>query len=122
MKDCIFCSKELEVQIQNEKAIAIFDKFPVSKGHILIIPKKHFSDWFNTDIEYKAAMMELLEEAKVMLDSQFAPDGYNIGINCGAVAGQTIMHTHMHLIPRYNNDMEKPEGGVRGVIPHKQKY
>ncbi|MFA9556733.1 HIT family protein [Evansella sp. AB-rgal1] len=119
--NCAFCSN-VEMVLENNLAFAIFDKYPVNKGHLLIIPKRHVSDFFDTTDEERAAFNELLEEGKKLLDSKFRPDGYNIGVNCGETAGQTIFHVHVHLITRFFGDMEDPRGGVRGVIPEKQKY
>ncbi|WP_096200016.1 HIT family protein [Bacillus sp. FJAT-45350] len=118
---CPFCHPE-NIITSNALAYAIYDKYPVNSGHILIIPKRHVSDYFETTIEERTAFNELLEECKELLDYQFKPNGYNIGINCGEVAGQTIFHVHVHLIPRFKGDMDEPRGGVRGVIPEKQKY
>lgn len=119
--ECLFCHSE-EVVLENKLAWARFDKFPVNPGHMLIITRRHVTDFFSSTKEERQAIDLLLEEAKRLLDDRFKPDGYNIGINCGPAAGQTIMHLHIHLIPRYNGDMENPRGGVRGVIPGKQKY
>jgi diadenosine tetraphosphate (Ap4A) HIT family hydrolase len=99
-----------------------YDKFPVSNGHCLIIPKRHVGTWFDMNKEEQTEAFELVDKVKALLDDQYAPDGYNIGMNCGDVAGQTIPHAHIHVIPRYNGDMENPRGGVRGVIPEKQGY
>ncbi|WP_216827468.1 HIT family protein [Alkalihalobacterium elongatum] len=118
---CPFCHPE-SIVLSNEFAFAIFDKYPVNKGHLLIIPKRHVSDFFETTLEERAAINELLEEGKSLLDEKFHPDGYNIGINCGEMSGQTIFHVHVHLIPRYKGDIENPRGGVRGVIPEKRLY
>lgn len=119
--ECLFCHPE-EVVLENELVWARFDKFPVNPGHMLVITRRHITDFFASTKEERQAIDALLEEAKRLLDNRFNPDGYNIGINCGPAAGQTIMHLHIHLIPRYNGDMENPRGGVRGVIPGKQKY
>lgn len=121
--DCPFCniSKE-DILLENEYAIAFFDKFPVSKGHVLIVPKLHKSNYFDLHIVEKIAVFRLLEDVKEALDYMYEPDGYNIGINVGEAAGQTIPHCHIHVIPRYKGDVEDPTGGVRGVIPNKQKY
>jgi len=110
------------VILENRLAWAKFDRFPVNPGHLLIITRRHITDFFHSTEEERAAINSLLEEAKLLLDDRFNPDGYNIGINCGSAAGQTIMHLHVHLIPRYKGDMDDPRGGVRGVIPEKQKY
>ena|SRR3990172_4844621 len=125
--DCIFCltsrkEKQMEVVAEFQHCYAIKDQFPVSKGHILIIPYKHTENWFTAKEEVRLDMMYALNEMKALLDRECKPDGYNIGINCGIVAGQSVMHLHMHLIPRYTGDMDDPKGGVRGVIPSKQKY
>ena len=119
---CPFCSNELNIVKENDLAFAIYDKYPVTKGHLLIIPKRHVSSYFDICIEEKNAIAELLVECKESLNDTHSPDGYNIGINCGEAAGQTIFHLHVHLIPRYYGDMKDPSGGVRGVIPEKQKY
>lgn len=121
IKTCPFCTIEEKV-LENDLAFAILDKYPVNDGHLLIIPKRHVSDFFDTTFEEREAFNELLEEGKLLLDEKFSPEGYNVGINCGETAGQTIFHVHVHLIPRYEGDMENPAGGVRGVIPEKQKY
>lgn len=118
---CIFCQIN-EIVLENELAIAFFDKYPVNKGHLLIIPKRHVEQYFDLTEQERGVMDQLIFQGKMMLDEQYKPEGYNIGINCGEVAGQTIFHVHVHLIPRYNGDMEDPRGGVRGVIPDKQKY
>jgi diadenosine tetraphosphate (Ap4A) HIT family hydrolase len=114
---------ELDRVIQdNALAYAIFDGYPVTKGHILIIPKRIEASYFKLTIEEQRALLDLLEEMKRYLDVKYHPDGYNVGWNDGEAAGQTILHCHIHLIPRYSGDSEDPRGGVRGVIPHKQKY
>ncbi len=118
---CIFCNQE-GIILENQLAWACYDKYPVSPGHVLIISKRHVQSIFDTTREERQALNELLEEAKKFLDIKYQPDGYNIGVNCGEVAGQTIMHLHIHLIPRYQGDIDNPRGGVRGVIPDKRIY
>jgi diadenosine tetraphosphate (Ap4A) HIT family hydrolase len=113
---------KLDVFMQNEFCYAIFDNSPVNKGHTLIIPFRHFSSFFDSTEDEKYAILELLDKAKLYLDGRYNPDGYNIGINVGKHAGQTIFHLHIHLIPRYIGDIENPRGGVRGVIPEKRIY
>jgi len=120
-QNCPFCRPD-DVLFENGIAYAKPDKFPVNPGHLLIIPKRHVADFFLTTEAEKAAMLALLDEAKHYLDGKHAPAGYNVGINVGEVAGQTIMHVHLHLIPRYRGDLENPRGGVRGVIPSRQSY
>jgi len=123
-KDCPFCLNNLtsEILLENNFSYAIYDKFPVSKGHILIIPKQHNSNYFDLSLEEQKECLILLNNAKKIIDKEFKPDGYNIGINVNKDAGQTIWHAHIHLIPRYGGDVEEPRGGVRGVIPSKRNY
>lgn len=119
--ECPFC-KIKDTLLTNDKSFAIYDKYPVNNGHILIIPKRHINSFFETTKEEKESLLDLLEKAKTFLDDDLNPDGYNIGINEGKSAGQTIDHLHIHLIPRYHGDIEDPTGGVRGVIPDKRIY
>ncbi|MEN6587286.1 MAG: HIT family protein [Sulfuricella sp.] len=118
---CAFCHPD-GILFENDLAYARSDLYPVNPGHLLVIPKRHVADFFLTTEAEKAALLSLLDEAKHLLDEKYVPDGYNIGINVGEAAGQTIFHVHMHLIPRYRGDMENPRGGVRGVIPSRQSY
>jgi len=118
---CPFCHPD-SVLFNNDLAYVIRDSNPVNPSHLLIIPKRHVADFFLTTEAEKAAMLLLLDIAKRYLNDKHAPAGYNIGINVGEAAGQTIPHVHLHLIPRYHDDTENPRGGVRGVIPSKQSY
>ncbi len=118
---CPFCNPT-EIVVSNALAYAIYDKYPVSPGHMLIIPKRHVANFFDTSGEERQAIYELMEHCKSRLDRELSPDAYNIGINCGKAAGQTIFHVHVHLIPRYKGDIGNPRGGVRGVIPDKRVY
>ena len=120
-KECVFCQMK-DYILENELAYAIYDKYPVGKGHMLFIPKRHVKDFFDITKEEREAIFDLIDEGKKLLDEKYSPDSYNVGINCGEHAGQTIMHVHVHLIPRYIGDMKDPTGGVRGVIPYKMKY
>lgn len=120
-KNCPFCG-EPETTIENELAFAHYDSYPVSAGHCLITPRRHVAEYFQATAAEKAAIWKLVDEVKAIIDREFSPDGYNIGVNVGEAAGQSIMHLHIHVIPRYAGDVENPQGGVRGVIPHKQKY
>jgi len=119
---CPFCAADGDVVLRNSHAYARYDKYPVTPGHLLLIPFRHVASYFDTTDEERAALLQLLHEAKALLDDSHAPTGYNIGINVGEVAGQTIPHVHMHLIPRYQGDVAYPRGGVRGVIPARQSY
>jgi diadenosine tetraphosphate (Ap4A) HIT family hydrolase len=120
---CPFCSLPASrVLGQNEYAVWIRDGFPVSPGHSLVIPKRHVRSFFETSSEEKRALFDLLDAAKAAAQDELHPDGYNIGINDGASAGQTVPHLHVHLIPRFDGDLPDPRGGVRWVIPHKADY
>ncbi|WP_199908274.1 HIT family protein [Polynucleobacter difficilis] len=122
-KPCPFCTLPPERIIDsNDLALVIRDGYPVSPGHSLVIPKRHIGSWFEITPEEQSAMLDLLGRAKAVLEEEFKPDGYNIGINDGPTAGQTVPHLHMHLIPRYKDDLKDPRGGVRWIIPGKAKY
>lgn len=100
----------------------IRDIYPVSPGHTLIITNVLKKDYFELSEEELSELPLMIQKAKELIELEFQPNGYNIGMNCGESAGQTVFHFHCHVIPRYNDDMEDPRGGVRGVIPEKQKY
>jgi len=122
-RSCPFCSLDRDRIIsESDYTLTIRDGFPVSQGHTLIIPKRHVQSFFELQAIEKAAVLQALDEAKEALDKEFRPDGYNIGINDGEAAGQTVMHLHVHLIPRYKGDTEDPRGGIRHVFPQKAKY
>lgn len=121
--NCIFCNlPSLRIAAQNELALLFDDAYPVSPGHCLVIPRRHVSSWFEITSQEQIAMLELLVVARQRVEQTYHPSGYNIGINDGTAAGQTIPHLHMHLIPRYLGDQIDPRGGVRFVIPEKAKY
>lgn len=114
--NCIFCEYSKEEYIaENDLCFAIFDKFPVNEGHTLIIPKRHFQNYFDATKEEIAAMYDLSQEVKKIIDDKYSPDGYNVGVNVNHEGGQTIMHLHMHIIPRYKGDIEDPRGGIRRI-------
>ena len=120
---CPFCSLPPErVLASNALALVIRDGYPVSPGHTLIIPRRHVGSFFEISEEERAAMLALLDGQKRALDAEYSPAGYNVGINDGAAAGQTVPHLHIHLIPRFAGDLPDPRGGVRWVMPHKAKY
>lgn len=118
---CPFCDWTACV-LENELAYARYDLHPVNPGHLLLIPKRHYPDFFMSRRKELDDILDLVWKGRALLDELHRPDGYNIGVNCGFVSGQTVPHLHVHLIPRYQGDMEDPTGGVRGVIPHKQRY
>ena len=123
MDNCIFCNlTEGALFGQCELTVTQLDKYPVSEGHTLVIPKRHIETFFDATREEVAALMEAVRNAKEKLDEEFSPDGYNIGTNSGECAGQTVPHLHIHVIPRYKGDVKDPRGGIRWVIPNKAKY
>lgn len=123
-RDCIFCDiSKGKIIKSNELAVVIKDNFPVTKDHCLIIPKRHCKDYFDLYQTEINAISQLINELKTDLEKKDKTiQGFNIGNNSGSVAGQTVMHCHIHLIPRRKGDQNNPRGGVRGVIPDKQSY
>ena len=120
---CPFCTLPPERIIdENEHAVWIYDGFPISPGHSLIIPKRHVGSFFEITTPEKIAIFSLLDQAKNVVSTEHLPNAYNIGINDGPAAGQTVPHLHVHLIPRYINDVKDPRGGVRWLIPEKAVY
>jgi len=121
---CPFCAPSSEITIITEsaQAVAFFDKYPVTEGHALVVPKRHISSYFNlAEPEQKACWM-LINRVQPILSERYHPDGFNVGINVSRAAGQTIDHAHVHVIPRYEGDTPDPVGGVRKVIPGKGDY
>ena len=119
--NCIFCNPT-DIVINGEYTYSRLDGFPVSEGHCLIIPKRHVGSIDElSDVELKD-LYTVLHQSKTLLIETYLPDGFNIGINEGEAAGQTVPHLHIHLIPRYEGDVVCPRGGVRGVIPSKKEY
>ena len=108
--------------IENEHAFAVYDKFPVSEGHSLVIPKKEIADLFELDADEYEACFNLVKQVRKILVDVYQPKGFNIGINNGTFAGQTVAHAHIHIIPRYEGDVENPRGGIRNIIPGKGNY
>ena len=121
---CTFCDKLDKSRILFETSgwVAVYDYYPVSKGHVLLIPKEHYETYFDLPDTLKESLLYRIEDVKSILDAEFHPDGYNVGFNCGETAGQSVMHFHLHIIPRYKGDVENPKGGIRGCIPSKQNY
>lgn len=120
---CPFCSLPASRIIdRNEAGLVVRDAYPVTPGHTLVLPVRHVETFFETTAEERSGLLRLLDMARQQLDAEFAPAGYNIGINNGAAAGQTVPHLHIHLIPRYPLDCDDPRGGVRWVIPEKARY
>ena len=121
---CIFCDvKKQDIIYENDYAFVSYDSYPVSKFHSLIIPKRHIKNFFYLNDKELNACNELIKKIKLKIENDDnLVEGFNLGTNAGSVAGQTIMHCHIHLIPRRRGDVENPQGGVRGVIPLKQHY
>lgn len=127
MDNCVFCGikkaiNEDRIIYEDDNWIAILDNYPVSDGHTLLISKQHYETYFNLPPYIQKDMYIIIQKIRCELQERYNPDGWNIGCNCGEAAGQTVMHFHMHIIPRYKGDCENPRGGVRGVIPSKQSY
>lgn len=121
---CIFCKRleSRELLATNELAAGFPAGFPVSPGHALIVPRRHEPDFFALTDEERVAMLALVPEVRRRIDGVFSPDAYNLGVNAGRDAGQTVMHAHFHVIPRYRGDVEEPRGGVRWVLPATARY
>jgi ATP adenylyltransferase len=121
---CLFCKTEdLTIVMENKTVFAIMDSSPVSSGHMLIITRRHCCDYFEMTRQERCDAHELIKRLKKkILKNDSGVTGFNIGVNCGKSAGQTVFHTHIHLIPRKENDTPSPRGGVRGVIPDKMNY
>lgn len=120
---CPFCHpQDRKRLLESDLSYVIFDAYPVNPGHLLIIPRRHVSDFFDLYQDEVEDLMRLLWRAKEHIAREYHPDGFNVGINVNTAAGQTIPHVHIHLIPRNRGDVEDPTGGVRGVIPWKSKY
>jgi diadenosine tetraphosphate (Ap4A) HIT family hydrolase len=120
--DCIFCLIDRAILAETKLSMAFFDAFPVSKGHTLVIPRRHLPTiWELSDEEY-ADVFKLVRAVKDLIQDQFEPQGINVGANCGQAAGQTVFHAHIHIIPRYAGDVPNPRGGIRNIISGKGSY
>lgn len=120
---CPFCTlPEDRILLADPLAVMIRDAYPVSPGHALIIPRRHVASFFDVTDAERQSFLSLLDGAGSKLDAEFRPDGYNIGINDGPAAGQTVPHLHIHLIPRYHGDRPDPRGGVRWIFPDRADY
>lgn len=124
MNDCIFCERVAagHAIAGNELAAALNDGYPVNPGHTLIVPRRHESDFFALTVAEQQAMFNLASEVKRVLTRRHTPDGFNLGLDIGRAAGQTVSHVHLHMIPRYQGDVPDPRGGVRWVVPARAAY
>lgn len=121
--DCPFCTVQPErVFFHDALVLGFWDGYPVSPGHALLVPRRHVATWFDATDEEQVALGGAIREAKREIERRHRPDGYNVGFNAGAAAGQTVFHLHVHVIPRFQGDSPDPRGGVRGVIPGKAAY
>ena len=124
---CPFCeilqgATNPRIIFERAEFVAIWDGFPVSKGHALLVSKRHAGSFFDLSIEERCDALESISKLKDLIDGKFSPGAYNIGINEGAEAGQTVPHVHIHVIPRYKGDVVDPRGGIRWVVPDKADY
>ena len=126
---CPFCKPDpVRVFLKTSLVIGLWDTFPVSRFHALLITRRHVADWFRADREERSALTLAIDEAREVIEQTAVregkprPDGYNVGFNVGPVAGQTVFHLHVHVIPRYDGDAADPRGGIRGVVPGKRLY
>jgi diadenosine tetraphosphate (Ap4A) HIT family hydrolase len=121
--DCPFCDPDPDqILYEDRNVIALWDRYPVSPGHALLVPRRHVAGWFEASPAEQLALVAALPVVREEIKSAHKPNGWNIGINVGEAAGQTVFHLHVHLIPRYEGDQEDPRGGVRGVLPETAKY
>lgn len=120
---CPFCEPDADrVWLENKIGIAVWDAFPVTEGHTLVVPRQHVASIYMLPAEDQAALWHLVAQARQRLNDDLHPDGFNIGLNDGEAAGQTILHAHIHIIPRRDGDVADPRGGLRWVIPEKARY
>ncbi len=119
---CPFCNFDGKWVAEGHSFTALLDRFPVAKGHTLVIPKLHVSDFFDLEASALAELMPFVGSVVEVLKESFEFEGYNLGVNGGAVAGQTVDHAHLHIIPRYVGDSDDPRGGVRNIFPDKARY
>ncbi|MBD3236506.1 MAG: HIT domain-containing protein [Candidatus Eisenbacteria bacterium] len=122
-RPCPFCHPDPGlVVVRRDHALALRDAFPLAPGHTLIVPARHVASWFDTTEEERRDILELLSVVREQLEEELHPDGYNIGINDGAAAGQTVMHLHVHVVPRHRGDVPDPRGGIRWIFPDRADY
>lgn len=122
-QDCPFCSPDPDrVFYETDLVVGLWDAYPVNPGHALLVPRRHVPDWFEASEDERRELMEGVQAARAAILEKHQPQGFNLGINMGEAAGQTVFHLHVHLIPRYSGDVDDPRGGVRCLIPGKARY
>ena len=120
---CAFCGVDRgRIAWSSPLAIALWDVYPISLGHALIVPRRHAASWSELTADEKSALTAGVDAVRALIDERYQPDAYNVGFNDGAAAGQTIMHFHVHVVPRYQGDVSDPRGGIRWVLPDKAAY
>lgn len=120
---CPFCEPDAgNVFLRDDLVVGLWDRFPSSPGHALLVSRRHVADWFQATPEEQAALTAAIRQARKAIETEYAPDGFNIGINAGRAAGQTVAHLHVHVIPRYEGDVPDPRGGLRWVLPATAEY
>lgn len=121
---CPLCRHILESRFiaSNQLAVAVPDAYPLSPGHTLVLPRRHQADYFQLSQEEQDSLWRLVADVRVFLDGEYQPDAYNVGFNNGRAAGQTVMHLHVHVIPRYAGDSDDPRGGIRWILPDRALY
>lgn len=120
---CPFCEPDLRLAFfESDEVLGLWDRFPVSPGHALLVPRRHVASWFDATLDERQALLAATDVARARIEERHRPDGYNVGVNVGRAAGQTVPHLHVHVIPRYAGDVPDPTGGVRLVIPAKGNY
>jgi diadenosine tetraphosphate (Ap4A) HIT family hydrolase len=122
-KPCPFCSPSPQrVVVAGVSAMALWDSFPLNPGHVLVVPRRHVASWFDVRPAEREEMLRVADDARRIVVERHCPDGFNLGVNDGVAAGQTVPHVHLHLIPRYRGDIADPRGGVRWIIPERARY
>ncbi len=121
--NCPFCQPDSPtIWFEDESGLVLRDAFPISEGHTLVIPRQHSPSLFDLPTDTQTALWLLVAEARSRLEAELHPDAFNIGVNDGQEAGQTVMHAHIHVIPRWQGDVSDPRGGIRWIIPDKARY
>lgn len=124
MSECVFCQRVTTgpLLVEHPLVVAFADGFPVTEGHTLVVPRRHQASVFELTAAEYGAIWEVVATVRSLLSDSHRPDGFNVGVNAGAAAGQTVLHAHVHVIPRWKGDVDDPRGGVRWVVPGKARY